>query len=335
MDRRNFLKLAAGSSMLAGVGSAQARPNHDPLPDAVGMLYDSTLCVGCQACVFKCQEVNELEVNPASELHSKNEKLSEYTHNIIQIWSDGTGENKDQLDDGYAYIKRQCMHCVDPNCVSACPVSAMKKDPVTGIVTNDPDTCTGCRYCMVACPYNVPKYEYNNPLGQIQKCQLCNQKGVERLDNGQLPGCVEVCPTGAVIFGRRDELLKEARRRIAAKPGEEYRYPRLSLDSDEHHVKPLPHYESHIYGEKEAGGTQVLVLAGVPHEKLGLPALKERADGARAETVQHGLYRGMALPLVMFGGLMLRTRLNMLKHDEEEANKHEQSVSKEDDHGTR
>jgi len=335
MDRRNFLKLAASSSVLAGVGSAQARPNHAPLPEGVGMLYDSTLCVGCQACVFKCQEVNHLDSNPSSEIHSSNPKLSEYTHNVIQIWSDGSGENKDRLEDGYAYIKRQCMHCVDPNCVSVCPVSAMKKDPVTGIVTNDPSVCSGCRYCMVACPFSVPKYEYNDPLGQIQKCQLCNQKGVERIDNGLVPGCVEVCPTGAVIFGQRDELLKEARRRVAATPGDTYQYPRLTLDSDELHDKAIPHYEPHIYGEKEGGGTQVLVLSGIPAEKLGLPPLKERADGARAETIQHGLYQGLALPLVVFGGLMFKTRLNMLKQDEEAEQARLAKLSKEDDDGTR
>lgn len=103
------------------------------------------------------------------------------------------------------------MHCVDPNCVSVCPVSALKKDPKTGIVHYDKDVCTGCRYCMVACPYNVPKYDYNNPFGALHKCELCNQKGVERLDKGGLPGCVEVCPAGAVIFGTREELMAEAK----------------------------------------------------------------------------------------------------------------------------
>ncbi len=86
-----------------------------------------------------------------------------------------------------------------------------EKDPKTGIVHYDKDVCTGCRYCMVACPYNVPKYDYNNPFGALHKCELCNQKGVERLDKGGLPGCVEVCPAGAVIFGTREELMAEAK----------------------------------------------------------------------------------------------------------------------------
>ncbi|MGF1757812.1 hydrogenase 2 operon protein HybA [Photobacterium sagamiensis] len=328
IDRRNFLKIAAGTPLLAAAGSSEARPNLEPQPDAVGMLYDSTLCVGCQACVFKCREINGIEVNPKApdaEIHSRNDKLSPYALNVIQVWESGSADNKDQTEDGYAYMKRQCMHCVDPNCVSVCPVSSMKKDPKTGIVTNDPDTCLGCRYCMVACPFNIPKYEYDNPLGQIQKCQLCNQKGVERLDNGLYPGCVEVCPTGAVIFGRRDELLEEAKRRLQAPVNEDYAYPRLEISSQEKHVKPLPAYEQHIYGEFEGGGTQVLVLSGVPQTTLGLPELEETSTGSRSETVQHTLYKGMVLPLAALTGLMYATRRNMKSHDNDQG--------KESDHG--
>ena len=96
------------------------------------------------------------------------------------------------------------MHCVDPNCVSVCPVGALKKHPVTGIVHYDKDICTGCRYCMVGCPYDVPKYDYDNPFGMIHKCELCNQKGVELLDKGGLPAvwkCV-----------RRGDYLRHPRR---------------------------------------------------------------------------------------------------------------------------
>lgn len=209
MNRRNFIKAASCGALLTGAlpsVSHAAAENRPPIPGSLGMLYDSTLCVGCQACVTKCQDINFPERNPQGEqTWSNNDKLSPYTNNIIQVWTSGTGVNKDQEENGYAYIKKQCMHCVDPNCVSVCPVSALKKDPKTGIVHYDKDVCTGCRYCMVACPYNVPKYDYNNPFGALHKCELCNQKGVERLDKGGLPGCVEVCPAGAVIFGTREE----------------------------------------------------------------------------------------------------------------------------------
>lgn len=132
------------------------------------------------------------------------------------------------------------------------PGLALKKDPKTGIVHYDKDVCTGCRYCMVACPYNVPKYDYNNPFGALHKCELCNQKGVERLDKGGLPGCVEVCPAGAVIFGTREELMAEAKKRLALKPGSEYHYPRQTLKSGDTYLHTVPKYYPHLYGEKRA-----------------------------------------------------------------------------------
>lgn len=306
MNRRNFLKVASGGALLAG----GTRPvfaavhNRPPIPGAVGMLYDSTLCVGCQACVTRCQDINFPARNPQGEqTWSNNAKLTPYTNNIIQVWRSGNAQHKDRPTDGYAYIKKQCMHCVDPNCVSVCPVSALKKDAKTGIVHYDPNVCTGCRYCMVACPYNVPKYDYNNPFGALHKCELCNQAGVERLNKGGLPGCVEVCPTGAVIFGTREALLAEAKKRLALPAGSEYGYPRQTLDAHDPNVCNVPDYHPHLYGEKEGGGTQVLVLTGVPYAYLGLPELDDIATGARAENIQHTVYKGMMLPLAVLAGL--------------------------------
>ncbi len=317
MNRRRFFKLTCAGALLAGAPAAARPVNQPPIPGALGMLYDSTLCVGCQACVAKCQQVNHSPYSRGAKTYaggeatwSNNDKLSPYTNNIIQVWTSGTGKNKDQAKDGYAYIKKQCMHCVDPNCVSVCPVSALKKHPKTGIVHYNPDLCTGCRYCMVACPFNVPKYDYDNPLGQIHKCELCNQPGVARLDSGGLPGCVEVCPTGAVIFGTREDLLAEARRRLALAPGMQYLYPRQRVSDQDRYARALPRYDRHIYGEKEGGGTQVLVLAGVPLQNLDLPPLADLSTGARSEHIQHSLYKGMVLPLAVFAGLALLVRRN-------------------------
>ncbi|MDG2953430.1 hydrogenase 2 operon protein HybA [Bisgaard Taxon 10/6] len=330
MNRRKFIK----NSLLGGIGAtipvvnlqAAEAPESKVIPNALGMLYDATLCVGCQACVAECQNINGTAVNPDGEQQwSNNDKLSPFTRNIIQIWSDGDGSQKDKKENGYSYIKKQCMHCVEPNCVSVCPVQALTKNPVTGIVQYDPDICTGCRYCMVACPFTVPQYDYNNPLGQISKCELCNQKGVERIEQGKLPGCCHVCPTGAVIFGSREDLLAEAKRRLSLKVGEKYGYPRQHIHSQDKNTTTVAEYVQHVYGEFEGGGTQVLVISGVPQENLGLPALDNEATGARAAHLQHTLYRGMVLPLAALAGLTFITYRNMKGEHEEQhkENSHE------------
>ena len=336
MNRRHFFKVASGGLLLAGVAPgvrAESAPQ-TASPDAVGMLFDSTLCVGCQSCVTQCQQINfpglsdyDPEANDAgNDTSSINDKLSARTNNVIQIWRSGHGEHKNQQQDGYAFIKKQCMHCVEPNCVAACPVSALKKNSKTGIVEYDPDACTGCRYCMVACPYNVPKYDYNNPIGAIHKCELCNQKGVERLDKGLLPGCTEVCPTGAVIFGKRDELLKEAKARLALKPGTQHNYPRQQIGGQDTYAHTVPVYQSSVYGEIEGGGTQVLILSAVPFENFGLPALPAESTGTRTEEVQGTLYKGMMLPAAALAGITWLVHRNGKQHDtaeEHEENHHE------------
>ncbi len=211
VNRRDFLKLSAagiGCALVDEVGAVQ-RESKPLSPDAVGMLYDSTLCIGCKACMTACKQANGMPPETAGQPEAMWDtplETSGRTLNVIKLYQNGNAVHKDQEIDGYAFVKRHCLHCVDPSCVSACPVSAMTKDPVTGIVQHHKDRCIGCRYCVYSCPFGIPKYEYDNPFGQIQKCQFCAHLQAK----GEIPACCDVCPTGASLFGRVDDLKREA-----------------------------------------------------------------------------------------------------------------------------
>jgi len=226
--------------------------------------------------------------------------LSSETLNIIKVYKNGTHKTKDREIDGYAFVKRHCMHCVDPACVSACPASAMTKDAKTGVVSYNKDACIGCRYCQVACPFDIPKFEWDNPFPKIVKCQLCNHL----LAKGQISACCSACPTGASLFGPVKDLAIEAERRQNMTPGKYYEFPVAEISSNKIQVHKAQKYIPKVYGKNDGGGTQVLMLAGVPFNKLGLPMLPDRSYTAIAENIQHTLYKGMILPIVAFGGLI-------------------------------
>ncbi len=324
--REFFKKTFAGTATLAGVAatstaSAQATETGRGQPGArdesLGLLFDATLCVGCKACVAACKEANDLPPDYNTPMHGLWDMpldTTARTFNVIKVFQNGEAVNKDQVEDGYAFTKKSCLHCVEPSCVSACPVSAMRKDPVTGIVSYDPDACIGCRYCVAACPFEVPKYDYDSPTGAIGKCELCRH----RIPEGGYAACAEVCPTGATLYGRFGDLHAEARRRLKLEPGEWTRFPRGDLsDGPDHSWEgPAAKYLQHIYGETEGGGTQMLYLSAVPFEHLGLPSLPERSYASRSEALQHGLYQGLVLPIALFGAMTWAARRNS-KHDDD------------------
>jgi ferredoxin len=171
------------------------------------------------------------------------------------------------------------MHCNDPACASACIVGALSKQE-NGAVHYDKGKCIGCRYCMIACPFQIPAYEYAQPLTpEVRKCTFCFDR-ISR--EGGRPGCADVCPVEAITFGRRNDLLQLARKKIADDPGR---------------------YIDRIYGEHEAGGTSWLYLAGEPFHKLGFLKLPTRPMPHLTETIQHGVFAYLWAPLTLFGAL--------------------------------
>lgn len=197
------------------------------------ILYDATLCIGCKACEKACADQNGL---PYNDNIAAEEIQSDHKFTVVLTKSD-------------KFMRRLCMNCDEPACASACPVGAFHKT-AAGPVVYDVWKCIGCRYCMAACAFGVPKYEWGALNPRVRKCVMCP----DRVAAGQQTACAEICPTGATKFGERDALLQEAQDRINQNPS---------------------NYHPHIYGKEEVGGTSVLLLSSVPVEQFGYPSLEK------------------------------------------------------------
>ncbi len=188
-----------------------------------GILIDITKCIDCRQCVSACKIQNNL---PDTE----ETKLSVTAYTIV--------DEKEER-----FVRRMCMHCNYPTCESVCPVGALEQTK-EGAVLYHAEKCIGCRYCMMACPFQIPRYEWTRRKPQIQKCKLC----IERIAIGKDTACTEACPVGATVFGNYDDMLQIAQQTIL----------------NESHK-----YVNHIYGENEVGGTSILYISDVPFERLG------------------------------------------------------------------
>lgn len=245
MLRRTFLGLlgATAAGLATGKPALAAENTVFPgYPGAKGVLFDSTRCIGCRKCEAKCNEVNDL---PDPEKPFDDLTVLEETRRPNQ--NAYTVVNKYETEKGAVYRKLQCNHCQEPACASACFVKAFTKQP-SGAVTYDESVCVGCRYCMVACPFYVPAYSYDDPITpKVIKCTLCDP--LIKAGKRTIPGCVEACPKEALVYGEREELIKIARERIRQHPDR---------------------YVDHVYGESEMGGTNWLYISGVPFSELGM-----------------------------------------------------------------
>ena len=308
LSRRKFLKTVGVAAASAGLASlpkpARAAESFSGNPERYGVLVDTTLCIGknCRRCEIACAKENNLPPikNPPEDdsvfLETRRPHADQFT--VVNRFPNPE-EGKPPI-----YVKKQCMHCDEPACASACLVKAFTKTP-QGAVIYDASVCIGCRYCMTACPFNIPAYEYAEPLHpRVMKCNLCFET---RSGMGQAPACAKACPEEVMTFGKRSELLNLAHARIHANP---------------------ERYVDHVYGEEEVGGTSWLYLASVPFDTIGF-----RTD--LGTTPYPELTRGflVAVPLVLtlwpviFSGFYMfsRRRDELAKGDETNTHKEDKS----------
>ncbi|MCP4166839.1 MAG: 4Fe-4S dicluster domain-containing protein [Chloroflexi bacterium] len=289
LTRRQFLKTGgAAAAAICGLTSMPLAASADGIEEAdetVGILVDISHCQGCDSCVLACKQANGLPIEGTAPHALDNESYC-YIDNREIVTAEGQTERR--------YVKRQCMHCLDAACVSACPAAAMHKTE-TGPVTYRANRCLGCRYCQIACPFGVPQFDWNNGLGpEIHKCWLCN----ERLAEGQQPACVDACPTGAIRFGTRRSLLAQAHAMIDSNPD---------------------HYVDHVFGEHEVGGTSILYLSDVPFDQLGFPTdLPATAPSMETEKIM------ITLPFVIGGLAIALTGATAYTHRHESAERDEE-----------
>jgi len=283
IDRRKFLAVSAaatGAALLPQAApAAEAAPSYD---NARAILYDATRCIGCRSCARRCREVQGLKPDPG-ELEGVRfdmpRDLSPNDFMVIQVHQSTDPHSGARR---WSFMKRNCMHCNIPACASACPVAALQKTD-DGPVVYYEERCIGCRYCLLACPYTVPRYEWLDRMPRVRKCDL----------NG---ACVDACPVGALRRGTRRELIAEAHRRIDAEPDR---------------------YVHRVYGEHEAGGSSYLFPSGIPFEEFGLPRLPPVARTAYSEPLMGGL-PGWIIGLGLFLGGLYQLHQRQLRREEEQ-----------------
>jgi len=289
--RRRFLKIAAAAAGTLAVGKAEGE-EHAPAGDgsSLGVLMDASVCIGCRKCEWACNRQNKLTDRVQADYEDRSVCLTPRrpdadAFTVVNRYPDKPGSDK-----GYA-VKIQCLHCLKPACASACIVGALRKHP-QGPVYYDEWKCIGCRYCMVACPFEIPAYEYDRALEpRVRKCSFCFDRVV---GEGKVPACVEICPNEALTFGRREALIDAAYMRMTATP---------------------ERYRQHLYGEHEAGGTSWMYLAPADLTSAGLPELGEKPIPEATERIQHGVFKNFVPPLALYG--LLGLVLHNTRHDAE------------------
>ena len=296
-SRRDFLKfVTAGALAGAGVKKAHATPTNILSDDRMGVLVDATACIGCRQCEYACKVEHGLPAGNIDDYADRSVFEHERRPDVDALTVVNQYPNV-HADEPPVTFKVQCMHCDHPACVSACIVGAFSKQE-NGAVIWDQSRCIGCRYCMVACPFQIPAFEYNKAIEpRIMKCDLCYDN---RTSKGRLPACVEACPTEALTFGKRYELVKLAHEKIKQEP---------------------KRYFDHVYGEHEVGGTSWLYISGQDFSTLHFPKLGSEPIPGATEPIQHAIFKFFVPPVALYallGGIMWLGKNKEESEEEEE-----------------
>jgi len=289
LDRRQFLH-TAGAALAGASLASSAHAETDP-GAGYGVLVDTTECIGCRKCEWACAKANHLSDLPIEAFEDQSvfetpRRMVSNAYTVVNRYPEKDPAEKP------AFVKIQCMHCLHPACASACLVGALRRQE-NGAVTYDAWKCMGCRYCMVACPFQVPAYTYQNALTPVvSKCSLCFER-VEK--EGKMPACADMCPPMCLTFAKRDELIKLAYDKINSNPGR---------------------YVNHVYGEHELGGTSWLYVTGRPAEELGFLNFGEKPIPEYTEHLQHSIFKFGIPPMLLFG--LLATAMKTFEPKEEE-----------------
>lgn len=301
-SRRTFLKTLGATGVAAATAArpikAETYDKKILNPGRMGVLVDTTICIGCRNCEWACKEAHDIEPGDIESYHNK-EAFKEYRRpapdnfTVVNEFDDPNSDYKG------INVKDNCKHCDYPSCASACIVGAFDKLD-NGAVVWDGSKCIGCRYCMVACPFQIPTFEYEKAIQpRIRKCDFCYERQAE----GKIPACVDICPVESMIFAPMNEIISLAKKKIERHP---------------------ERYNKHIYGLEEVGGTSWLYLTSVEHEKLNMVKLDTKPNPGTVESIQHGIFAYFVPPLALYawlGGIMWKSKRDAKKKAEEEAQK--------------